>query len=149
MSILDQINQDLVTAQKSKNEIEVSTLRMAIANLNNAKIAKGADLNDEDTVAELLKDAKRHKESIAAFEGGNRTDLAQKEKAELEILARYLPAQLSEEEIKKTIDEVVSQINPTGLADMGKVMSAVMAKIGKSADGSTVSSLVKEKLSQL
>lgn len=149
MSILDQINQDLITAQKSKDEIAVSTLRMAISNFHNARIAKGADLTEEDVIAELIKDGKRHKESIAAFVGANRQELADKEKAELEVLSKYLPEQISEEEIKKAVDDAISEVKPTGPGDMGKVMSAVMSKVGMRADGSVVSSIVKEKLASL
>lgn len=146
MSLIDQINQDLILAQKSKNEIAVSTLRMAISNFHNARIAKGAELTEEDVIAELIKDGKRHKESIAAFVGANRQDLADKEKAELEVLSKYLPEQISEEEINVAVDEAILKTNPAGPADMGKVMSAVMARVGKSADGSVVSSIVREKL---
>src|SRR5579872_3479863 len=136
MSIFDQLNSDLVTAQKAKEETAVSTLRMAISNLKNARIAKGSDLTDDDVIAELQKDAKRHKESITIFSNAGRSELADKEKAELDIISKYLPAQLSEGEIRKAVDEVVLQLNPSGIGDMGKVMSAVISKVGKSADGS-------------
>ncbi|HSX18836.1 MAG TPA: GatB/YqeY domain-containing protein [Candidatus Saccharimonadales bacterium] len=149
MSLLDQLNADLISAQKAKDEVATSTLRMAISNLKNARIAKGGDLTDDDSIAELVKDAKRHKESIAVFTNAGRLELATKEKAELDVLSKYLPEQISEDEIKKAVDEAVSEVKPGGVADMGKVMSVVMSKVGRGADGSVVSSLVREKLSAL
>lgn len=149
MALLDTLQQDLNQALKDRNEVATSTLRMAISNLKNARIAKGADLVDDDVILELSKDAKRHKESIAAFESAGRAELAQKEKAELDVLAKYLPAQISETEIKRVVDEAISALNPAGISDMGRVMAAVMAKLGKTADGSQVSSIVSERLSSL
>src|SRR3989344_8567422 len=133
MAIFDQLNTDLISAQKEKNEVAVSTLRMVIANLKNARIAKGEDLNDDDVFSELAKDAKRHKESIAAFGQASRQDLVDKEQAELDVLSKYLPQQMGEEEIRAAVDAAISQVNPTGMPDMGKVMSAVMAKVGMGA----------------
>lgn len=149
MPVIDQLTEDLNKALKGKDEVASSTLRMAIANLTNARIAKGSDLTDEEAIEELGRDAKRHKESIAAFESGGRPDLSDKEKAELEVLSRYLPEQLSEDDITKVVDEVVSQVNPSGPADMGKVMSGVMAKLKGQADGSVVSSIVRERLTKI
>lgn len=149
MAIFDQLNEDLVSAQKEKNEVAVSTLRMVIANIKNARIAKGEDLSDDDVLSELAKDAKRHKESITAFGQASRQDLVDKEQAELDVLSKYLPEQMGEDEIKAAVEAAISEVNPTGMSDMGKVMSAVMAKVGKSADGGLVSGIVKEKLSSL
>ena len=144
--LIDQLQEDLNKALKEKDNVAVSALRLMLSNLHNAKIAKGGELTDEDAVAELSKDAKRHKESITAFEQAGRSVLADKEKAELAVILRYLPEQISEEEIKKQVDEAISQIKPAGLLDMGKVMSAVMAKLKGQADGALVSSIVKSKL---
>ncbi len=149
MALLDTLQQDLNLAMKGHNEVATSTLRMAISNLKNARIAKGSDLDDTDVILELSKDAKRHKESIAAFESAGRAELAQKEKAELEVLSKYLPEQISEEEIKRAVDEAIAKLEPTGISDMGRVMAAVFSKLGKTADGSIVSSFVREKLSSL
>jgi uncharacterized protein YqeY len=149
MTILEQITEDLKEALKRKDEISASALRMAISNITNARIAKGSELSDDEVVAELSKDAKRHKESIAAFEKGQRVELAEKERAELKVISKYLPEQMGEEEVKKIIDEVISEVSPSGMSDMGKVMSGVMAKVGTRADGALVSSLVKDKLGAL
>lgn len=147
--LFDQLQQDLIVAQKARDEVATSTLRMAISNLKNARIAKGEDLTEDDVVAELSKDAKRHKESVAAFEGAGRAELAQKEKAELVVLSKYLPAQISDAQMTTAVDMAISEVNPAGMGDMGKVMAAVMVKVGKTADGSLVSAMVKERLSKL
>lgn len=95
--LTDRLQEDLNHALKDRNEVAVSTIRMALSNLGNARIAKGAELTDDDALRELSKDAKRHKESIAAFEAGGRGDLAEKEKRELEVLSKYLPEAFSDE----------------------------------------------------
>lgn len=137
---------DLNSAVKARDQIVVSTLRLLLASLHNAKIAKGADLTDEEVVGEIARDVKRHKESIAAYEAGSRADLVDKERKELEVLTGYLPSQLSQEEVKKAVDEAITAVKPTGIADMGRVMSAVMAKVGAAADGAMVAAIVKKKL---
>lgn len=145
-SLLEKIRADLNSAVLSRDEVARSTLRLLLASLHNAKIAKGADLTDEEVTREVAKDVKRHKESITAYEAGNRADLVDKERGELEVLSRYLPKQLSEEEMKKAVDEAIAAAKPTGIADMGKVMSAVMAKVGEGADGGTIAQEVKKRL---
>ena len=97
---------------------------------------------DEDVISVLQKVVKTHHESIEAFKAGNRPDLVAKEEAELTILKQYLPAQISEKEIKKVVDE----IKATGINDFGQVMKAVMAKVRGKADGSMVAKIVKENL---
>ena len=144
--LIDLLQEDLNKALLSKDEVSTSTLRMAISNLKNARIAKGSDLADEEAIGELLKDAKRHKESIAAFEQAGRLELAKKEKAELEVLSKYLPKQMTDEEIRKIVDEAIAEVKPQGPADKGKVMSFVMGKVGRRADGAMVASIVSQKL---
>lgn len=146
MSVIDQITTDLNEALKGGDSVKVSTLRFLISNVNNAKIAKGSELTDEEVLGEIAKDAKRHKESIEAYDKAGRSELAEKEKKELEILSEYLPQQLSNEEIAKFVEEAISQTGASTVSDIGKVMSAVMEKVKGKADGSTVSAIVKEKL---
>ena len=146
MSTLDTITADLTEALKSREEVKVSTLRLLISNINNAKIAKGEELSDDEVAEEIAKDAKRHRESIDAFVKGGRSDLADKEKEELAVLEKYLPEQLTREEIAKFVVEAISQTGASSPSNMGKVMSAVMAKVKGRADGGAVSALVKEKL---
>lgn len=145
-SLLEKISADLNLAIKAGDKVKVSTLRLLLANLHNAKIAKGADLTDEEVEREIARDVKRHRESIAAYEAGNRADLVDKERKELEVLARYLPKQLSEDEVSKIVEGVIAEIGASGISDMGKVMAKVMAKVGEGADGGTIAQEVKKKL---
>ena len=144
--LFDKISQDLNTALKQKDTTRVSTLRYLISHLNNARIAKGEALNDDDITLEIAKDAKRHKESIEAFEKANRQALVGQESAQLAILEEYLPAQLKDEEIAKIIDEVIAGLGQVDSGDMAKIMGQVMAKVKGQADGAVVSGIVKEKL---
>jgi len=144
--LFDQISQDLNTALKQRDAARVSTLRYLISHLNNARIAKGGDLNDDNVTLEIVKDAKRHKESIEAFDKAKRQDLVNQESSQLKILEEYLPAQLNDNEIAKIVDETIALLGQVGLGDMAKVMGQVMAKVKDQADGAVVSGIVKEKL---
>jgi len=147
MALLAKITEDLNKSLKGKDKMATSILRFLIAQVHNAKIKKGEDLEDEEVLAEIAKEVKRHKESIEAFEGGGRGDLAEKEKKELVILQSYLPEQLSEAEIAKIIEEQIAVAGATGSADAGRVIGQVMAKVKGQADGAIVAGLVKAKLS--
>lgn len=145
-SLIATINQDLVKSQKDKDEITVSALRLLLSEIHNAEIAKGGELTDEETVKVALKKAKQHKESIDAYEKGKRADLVEREKAELEVISKYLPKQLTDSEIAKIVDEVIGQSGAVSTGDFGKVIGQVMAKVGGQAEGSRVSEIVKAKL---
>lgn len=146
MALIDEIKANLNEAVKARDEVKTSTLRFLISKLDNARIEKGSELTDDEVVLEIAKDAKRHKESIEAYDAAGRTELSKKEKAELEVLSAYLPKQLSEEEIGKLVDAAVSKTNASGLLDMGRVMQAVMAEVHGRADGNLVLRIVREKL---
>ncbi len=145
-NLLDKVNQDLIIAQKSRDSMAVSTLRLLLADVKNAQIAKGKDLTNEELIDQIQKSAKRHKESIEAYQKGGRADLVNKEKAELELLNKYLPSQLSDEEIAKVVDDVISSSGASGVSDMGRVMGEVMAKVKGRADGNVVSKIVRSRL---
>lgn len=144
--LIDQIKSELNIALKEKNETKASTLRFLISALNNKFIELQRELTDEDVLSVIGKQVKERKESIAAYTSARRTELAQKEEAEMAILSTYLPQQLSAVEVEKIIDEVIAQTNASGLADFGKVMGAAMAKLKGQTDGNTVSEIVKKKL---
>ena len=146
--LFDQISQDLNTALKQRDAARVSTLRYLISHLNNARIAKGGDLNDDNVTLEIVKDAKRHKESIEAFEKANRQDLVSQESSQLKILEEYLPAQLKDEEIANIIDEVIAGLGQVDSGDMAKIMGQVMAKVKDQADGAKVAEIVRNRLTQ-
>lgn len=145
--ISDQINEDLVAAMKAKDEVSVSTLRLLAAAFKNKQIELGHELTDEEVLEVISRSAKQRKESIDAYSKGGREDLAAKEKAELEVIGKFLPEQLGEDEIGKVVDEVISQTNATSKAEMGKVIGGVMQRLKGQADGGVVSRIVSEKLS--
>jgi len=146
-ALLSKIYKDLNVALKQKDTVRVSTLRFLISHLENARIAKGQDLTDAEVVAEIAKDAKRHKESIDAFKKAGRSELVDAETAQLAVLGGYLPKQLSDEEITKIVDEVIAELSVSSMADIGKVIGAVMGRVKGQADGAVVAEIVKEKLS--
>lgn len=143
------LQEDLKQAMLSKDEIAVSTLRMLLSSINYYEIQKGGagyEASDEDVISVIQKDAKQHRDSIEQFNTGNRPDLVDKETKELNVLKKYLPEQMSEEETKKLVDLAISETGASSIQDMGKVMSALMQKTKGKADGSFLSKLVKERL---
>ena len=144
--LLDEINSTLKAALKTGNQVAVSSLRLLLSEIHNAKIAKGGELTDEETIKISFKKAKQHKESIDAYEKGGRPDLVAKEKAELAVISKYLPKQLADSEIEKIVDEVIAQNGAVSAADFGKVIGQVMGRVSSQADGSRVSEIVKKKL---
>ena len=147
-NLIDKISQDLVSAQKGRDEVAVSTLRMLLSDIKNAQIEKGGELSDGQTIEVIQKSAKRHRESIDAYKKGQRGDLVDRETAELKILEEYLPEQLDDNEIARIVDEVILQTDASGLGDTGKVMGQVMGRLKGQADGNVVSLIVKKKLNK-
>lgn len=146
----NQINEDLKIAMKEKDTFKLSVLRMLKSALQLESIAKKHELDDNEVSAVLKKQVKVRKDSLEEYEKYNKTDLVDSLKGEIKILSSYLPEELSEEEVNKLIDEVIAKLNPTGMKDMGGVMKEVNALlVGKNADMSLVSKLVKEKLSSI
>jgi len=175
MSLKEKIQEDLNSALKEKKETEVSALRMlkaAVFNKEKGKryklsqekpeidieklgkespqakeLEKESALTDEEIMEVISSEIKKRKEAMVLFEQGNRTDLFEKEKKEMEILQKYLPEQLSEEEIKKLAKEAIEKIGAKEIKDMGKVMAELMLKVKGKAEGGLVSKIVKEFLS--
>jgi uncharacterized protein YqeY len=145
--LLDRITKDIVDAMKNKDTLKLSTLRLLKGAIDLEKINKKLDtISDEDIVVIISKQIKTRKESIAEFEKGNRTDLIDQTKKEIEILSSYMPELLSEEEVTKIIDEAIVKVNASTIKDMGLVMKEVSAKLKGRADMSLVSSIIKNKL---
>jgi uncharacterized protein YqeY len=160
----EKIQEDLKEALKEKKEAEVLTLRMlnaAIVNkekekryktskekaeLKEEELEKESQLNDEEVFEAIYSEAKKRKEAIFEFGKGGREDLVKKEKKELEILEKYLPEQLSEEEIKKLVSEVIAKVGAKEMKDMGKVMVELLPKTKGKAEGGLVSRIIKEQL---
>lgn len=141
---------DLKAAMLAKDEQKLSVVRMLKSAIQYYEINKGGagyEATDEDVIEVVGREIKKRRESIELYEKGGRQELADKEKAEMEILQGYLPEQLSEEEIRNLVEEALSATGATEMKDMGKVMGILMPKIKGKADNSMVSSLVREKLS--
>lgn len=145
MSLKEQINEDIITAMKAKEANMVATLRMLSAEFSNMEIDKRAkgEVSEDDYVGVIKKEAKKRKEAIEAYKTAGRTESQQQEEAELEILSKYLPEEMGEDEVKKIVDEVVGEM---GTDNMGMIIGEVMKRTGGNADGGVVSKLVREKL---
>jgi len=146
-----QLKDELKQSMLARDTEKTSTLRMAISALSYYEIEKGGagyEATEEDVEAVLQRQAKQRRDSIEQFKAGGRDELAAKEAKELELLESYLPKQMAEEEVKKLVDEAVTQTGAASATDMGKVMGALMPKVKGKADGTLVSKLVRERLSQ-
>lgn len=148
----DQIQTDLKQAMLDKDDIKVSTLRLLLSELTYAKIQKGINnsdekLFDEDIIAVIQKEVKKRKEAASGFRLGQREEQAQKEEAEARVLESYLPAQISDEELTKIVQDTINELGAKSIQDMGRVIGVVKTKVGQAADGGRISSVVKEKLS--
>lgn len=150
MSRAEQIETDLKTAMKARDADTVATLRMVLAAIKNlrAEAGHGQDVSDAEMLDLLGREAKRRSEAAEAFAAAGREELADKERRELAILRRYLPEQLSDEQLRALVDEAVAETGAASAADLGRVMSAVMPKVRGRADGKRVNALVRERLGQ-
>ncbi len=150
MSVKDQIFADLKEAMKAKDQDKLRVLRSLKAKMMEAEIAerKGgeASLSDQSAIQVITKAAKQRKESIDQFTKGGREDLVANEELELAIIEAYLPEMMSEDEVRKIVQEKIAAVGATGPQDMGKVMGPLMGQLRGKADGSLVSQLVKELL---
>lgn len=145
----EKILNDLVSAMKNKDKETLTVLRMVKGAIQLEEINKKQELNDEDVIAVLSKQIKTRKESMVEFEKASRTDLVEQTKKEIEILNKYMPEQLSEEEVLKVIDEAFETLKPEKPSDMGKLMGFLTPKLKGKADMSFVSKTIKEKLANL
>jgi len=143
MSLKDQLSADLKEAMKARDQVLIDTLRSAISALTYKRLESGADLSTEDELAVLQKQVKQRNDSITEFTKAGRTELAEKETREKEILAKYLPAQKSEEEIRKIVRGVIDSLPADG-RNQGAVMKVVMPQLKGLADGNLVRQIVGE-----
>jgi uncharacterized protein YqeY len=147
MSLKEQITEDMKNAMRAKEAGRLQTIRLLIAEIKRKEVDDRIELDDTQTLAIVEKMIKQRKDSISQFEAGNRQDLADIEKAELAILAAYMPAGLSDEEIAAEVAAAVAASGAAGPQDMGKVMAIVKPKLAGRADMTVVSGLVKKALS--
>jgi len=148
MSLKDTITEDMKTAMRAKEADRLSTIRMLLAAMKQREVDERIVLDDAAIIAIVDKLIKQRKDSIAAFLTAGRTDLVDKETAELAVLQAYLPARLSAEEITAAVAAIVQSLGASGPGDMGKVMGAVKAQLAGKADMGAVSAAVKAALSK-
>ena len=145
--MLNQLQEELKIAMKAEERAKMIGLRNIIGKIKAAQIDKGESLTDEESLKILKTAAKQLKESIDQYQKGGRDDLAEKEAFELSLLEKYLPDQLSEEQIRGTVKNIVKNTGAGSMQDMGKVMGATMKELAGSADGKIVQKIVQEELS--
>ena len=148
MSLKAQITEDMKTAMRAKDSARLGTIRLLQAAMKQKEVAERVELDDAAIVAIVDKLIKQRKDSISAYEGASRQDLADVEKAEIEVLKVYLPERMSEAEITAAVQAIVADTGAAGPGDMGKVMGAVKAKLAGKADMGLVSAAVKAALAK-
>ncbi len=144
--MVEQLEKDMIEAMKSKDKERLTVIRMVKASLKQEQIDHKKEINDDLLIDVVNKQIKMRKDSIAEFEKGGRQDLIDATQNEINILLKYLPEQLSTEEVEKIINEIFEEVKPEGQKDMGKVMKEAQAKLKGKADMKDVSSIIKEKL---
>jgi uncharacterized protein len=148
MSLKDRINDDMKTAMRARETERLATIRLLLAAIKQREVDERVTLDDAAVTAVIDKMIKQRKDSISQFEAAGRTDLVEKEAAELKVLADYMPAQLSDAEIAAEVQAAVAHTGAAGPQDMGKVMGVLKGKLAGRADMTAVSALVKAALSK-
>jgi uncharacterized protein YqeY len=144
--VLDRIKSDLKAAMRGGDAIAVATLRMLIAAFQYARIEAGHDLGETEVLAVLERAVKTRREAIEQFEKGGRADLADKERAEIAVVQRYLPEALSPEAVAAAVDALIRELGATGKKDLGRVMKEFMARHRGRVDGKAVNALIAARL---
>ena len=145
----ERVLKDIVTAMKEKDKERLTVLRMVKGAMQLEEINQKKELTDEDVIGIFAKQIKTRKESITEFEKGNRQDLIDQTNAEIKILEEYMPEQLSEAEVDQIIDAAFLEISPESMKDMGRIMKEVTPKLKGKIDMSTVSTKIRNKLSEM
>ncbi|HAY21270.1 MAG TPA: glutamyl-tRNA amidotransferase [Desulfobacterales bacterium] len=149
MSLLTEIDNGFKTALKNQDRVKLSTLRMLKAALKNRQVQEKRALAEAEVVAVITSQVKQRRESIMEFTRAGRSELAQKEKEELEFLLSFLPQQLTVEELRQELTAIMRELGVTGPGDLGKVMKNAMPKFAGRADGKEVNRLVKQLLEEV
>ncbi|WP_125545690.1 GatB/YqeY domain-containing protein [Levilactobacillus lindianensis] len=148
MSLETQLNTDLKTAMKAHDKLSLNVIRMMKAALTNEKVKQGHDLSSDEELTIVSRELKQRKESMEEFAKGNRDDLVEGVKAEIAIVEKYAPKQLSEDEITKIVVDGIAKVSASGMSDFGKVMGVVMPQVKGKADGALVNKTVKAQLNK-
>ena len=146
MNLVETLDKEIIEAMKAKDSVRLATLRGVKGAMKLQSIDHKKEINDELLIDVVSKEIKTRNESIKEFEKGGRQDLIDKTETEIKILSKYLPEQLSEEEIVNIINQVFEEVKSSGIKDMGKVMGIVTPKVKGKADMSVVSALIRNKL---
>jgi uncharacterized protein YqeY len=147
MSLLELLNSDMKQAMRDKEKKKLSVIRLVKSALQNEGIQLGRELTDDESLTVLTRELKQRKDSLHEFNKAGRDDLSEQVQEEITILAKYMPEQLSEEEVRRIVSETIAEVGASSKADMGKVMAAVMPKVKGKAEGSLINKLVQEGLS--
>ncbi|GIP35837.1 GatB/YqeY domain-containing protein [Paenibacillus sp. J2TS4] len=146
MSLSDRLNEDMKQAMKSQDKFRLSVIRMIRSAIKNIEIDQRRSLDDNEVLDIISREIKQRKDSLQEFEKAGREDLAQSAKAEIAVIAEYLPQQLTEEEVKVLVQQTIQETGASSKADMGKVMAALMPKVKGRTDGKLVNQLVQQLL---
>lgn len=148
MQLAQQIETDLRASMRARDAETTATLRMVLAAMKNARVEAGrsGDLTDDEMIDLLSREAKRRSEAARAYDEAGRSELAEKERRELEILRRYLPRELGDDELAAIVDEAIAETGASGPGGIGQVMGTVMPRVKGQADGKRVSTVVRERL---
>ncbi|KRK49404.1 GatB/YqeY domain-containing protein [Secundilactobacillus kimchicus] len=148
MALEKTLNDDLKTAMKAHDKLALNVIRMIKASLTNERVKLGHDLTEDDELTVLSRELKQRKESRTEFADAGRQDLVDQLDAEIELVEKYAPKQLSEEEVQQIVEATATEVNASSMADFGKMMGAVMPKLKGKADGAIVNKAVKALLSK-
>ncbi|WP_407886256.1 GatB/YqeY domain-containing protein [Levilactobacillus sp. N40-8-2] len=148
MSLETQLNTDLKTAMKAHDKLSLNVIRMMKAALTNEKVKQGHDLTPDEELTIVSRELKQRKESMEEFAKGNRDDLVEGVKAEIAIVEKYAPKQMSEDEVAKIVADSIAKVSASGMGDFGKVMGVVMPQVKGKADGAIVNKTVKAQLNK-
>ncbi|WJH33028.1 GatB/YqeY domain-containing protein [Paenibacillus aurantius] len=146
MSLNERLNEDMKQAMRSQDKFKLSVIRMVRSAIKNIEIDQRKTLDDNEVLEILSREIKQRRDSLQEFDKAGRDDLAETVKAEIAIIAKYLPEQLSEEEVRTIVQQTIQEVGASSKADMGKVMSALMPKVKGRADGKLVNQLVQQNL---
>jgi uncharacterized protein len=149
MTLSEKLRKDMIDAVKAKDSLKVDILKMVIASLKNAEIEKGEALDEKEQESILRREAKKLKDAFVEYREGGREDLAQREKAQLQILEEYLPKLMDESEVREFVQKKAKELEAEGPRDIGKVMGVVMKELQGKADGGMVNNIVKDVLNEI
>jgi len=146
MSLLEQLTSDMKEAMKAKDKVTLGVIRMVKASVSNEQIKLGHDLTADEELAVLSREMKQRVEEMESYKDADRADLAEEIQGQIDVLKRYMPAQMSEEEVVAIVKETIDEVGASSKADLGKVMGALMPKVKGKADGKLVNTTVQSLL---